>query len=71
MKFIHTDLGNRKGGEIVEVNLSGNAANVRLMDSSNFQSYKNGRQHKYYGGHAKRSPVRLKIPRAGHWHVAV
>ena len=41
------------------------------MDSSNFQSYKNGRQHKYYGGHAKRSPVRLKIPRAGHWHVAV
>lgn len=71
MKFIHTDLGNRKGGEVVEITLSGNAANVRLMDSSNFQSYKNGRQHRYYGGHAKRSPVRLKIPRAGHWHIAV
>ncbi len=71
MKFIHTDLGNRKGGEVVEITLSGNSANVRLMDSSNFQSYKNGRKHKFYGGHAKRSPVRLKIPRAGHWHVAV
>lgn len=71
MKFIHTDLGNRKGGEVVEVTLSGNSANVRLMDSSNFQNYKNGRQHRYYGGHAKKSPVRLKIPRAGHWHVAV
>lgn len=71
MKFLHTNLGNRKGGEVVEVNLSGNSANVRLMDSSNFQSYKNGRQHTYYGGHAKKSLVRLKIPRAGHWHVAV
>lgn len=71
MKFIHTDLGNRKGGEIVEINLTGNAANVRLMDNADFQSYKSGRQHSYYGGHAKRSPVRLKIPRAGHWHVAV
>lgn len=71
MKFIHTNLGHRTGGEIVEVTLSGNAANVRLMDSSNFQSYKNGRKHLYYGGHATRSPVRLKIPRAGNWHVAV
>lgn len=71
MKFIHTDLGSRKGGEIVEIKLSGNAANVRLMDSLNFQNYKNGRKHRYYGGHATRSPVRLKIPRAGHWHVAV
>ncbi|NEX19897.1 DUF1883 domain-containing protein [Thiorhodococcus mannitoliphagus] len=71
MKFIHTDLGNRKGGEIVQVTLSGNSANVRLMDSSNFQSYKSGRKHTYYGGHATKSPVRLKIPRAGHWHVAV
>ncbi len=71
MKFIQNDLGTRKGGEIVEVTLSGSAANVRLMDSSNFQSYKNGRQHKYYGGHVTRSPVRLKIPHAGHWYVTV
>lgn len=71
MKFIHTDLGSRKAGEIVEVTLSGNAANVRLMDSSNLSSYKNGRNHRYYGGLANKSPVRLQIPRAGHWHVAV
>ena len=71
MKFIHTDLGNIKGGEIVEITLSGNAANVRLMDNSNFQSYKSGRKHRFYGGHAKKSPVLLKVPRAGHWHVAI
>ena len=71
MKFVHHDLGNRSGGEIVEITLSGNAANVRLMDSSNFSSYKGGRRHKYTGGLAKKSPVRLRIPHSGHWHVAV
>lgn len=70
-KFIHHDLGQRKAGEIVEITLSGNAANVRLMDSSAFQSYKNGRNHRYIGGLAKRSPVRLQIPHSGHWHVTV
>lgn len=71
MKFIHNDLGQRKRGEIVEVTLQGSAANVRLMDSSNFSNYKNGRQHRYYGGLAKQSPVRIGIPNSGHWHVTV
>lgn len=71
MKFIHTDLGQRKRGETVEVMLTGNAANVRLMDSSNFAAYKRGRRHRYHGGLAKRSPVKLQIPNSGHWHVAV
>lgn len=70
MEFIHSDLGYRQRGEIVEITLSA-GANVRLMDSSNFSSYKNGRQHKYYGGLARQSPTRLAIPNSGHWHVAV
>lgn len=71
MDFIQHDLGYRQSGEIVEITLSGNAANVRLMDSSNFSNYKNGRQHRYYGGLVKRSPVRLPIPHAGNWYVTV
>lgn len=71
MKFTHYDLGNKKSGDIVEILLSGSAANVRLMDSSNFQSYRNGRRHKYIGGLAKQSPIRLKIPNSGHWHVTI
>ena len=70
MQFIHTDLGYRQRGEIVEVTLT-SGANVRLMDSSNFSSYKNGRSHRFHGGLAKRSPIRLAIPNSGHWHVAV
>jgi hypothetical protein len=69
--FIHSDLGYRRAGDVVEITLSGSAANVRLLDSSNFQAYRNGRQHRYFGGLAKQSPVRLQIPNSGTWHVAV
>lgn len=71
MQFIQHDLGYRRSGDIVEILLSGSAANVRLMDGSNLSNYKNGRQHRYYGGLAKRSPVRLRIPNSGQWYVTV
>ena len=71
MQYIWHDLGYRQAGEIVEITLSGNAANVRLMDSSNFSDYKNGRRHRFYGGLAKRSPVHLQTPHSGSWYVTV
>ena len=70
-RFIHFDLGQCKGGEIYEIALSGSAANVQLMDSLNFNSYRGGRQYRYSGGLMKRSPVNLQVPRSGHWHIAV
>lgn len=71
MNFTHYDLGNKQRGQIVQITLAGSAANVRLMDNSNFQSYRNGRQHRYTGGLVKQSPVKLQIPSTGHWHVTV
>ena len=71
MKFKHYNLGYLHGGEIVEVILSGNAANVRLIDNSNFQSYKACRNHKYYGGHATKSPIRLSVPHSVSWNVVI
>jgi Domain of unknown function (DUF1883)/TIR domain len=71
MNFIHIDLGHQQRGATVEVVLKGSAANVRLLDSSNFSSYRNGRNHRYCGGLVKRSPFYVTIPRSGHWHVAV
>jgi hypothetical protein len=70
MQFIQSDLGSRKAGEIVEITLS-SGANVRLMSSSDFSNYKQGRQHRYIGGLAKQSPIRLQIPSSGHWYVVV
>jgi hypothetical protein len=71
VNFIKTDLGQQHGGEIVEVTLQGNAANVQLLDSSNMSNYQNGRQYRYIGGLVTKSPVRLQIPHSGHWYVAV
>lgn len=70
MNFLQFDLGQQRSGQLVEVTLTA-AANVRLMDSSNFSSYKSGRQHHYHGGLARKSPLRLAVPRSGHWYVAV
>ena len=70
MNFSYYDLGQRNKGEIVEVRLSA-AANVRLMNSSNYSNYKNGRRHHYYGGYVKTSPYRIPIPTSGHWYVTI
>lgn len=71
MNFTHYKLDHVTAGSVVEVTLNGSAANVRLMDQSNFNSYKAGRKHHYYGGLATKSPIRLKVPRSGAWHVTV
>ena len=55
----------------MEVTLKGSAANVRLMDSHNLSLFRQGKSHRYTGGLAKSSPVRLKIPSSGQWHVTV
>lgn len=70
MDFIHHDLENLHQGKIVEVSLD-TQANVRLIDNGNFSSYRNGRRHRFYGGQAAKSPVRLEVPLSGHWYVAI
>lgn len=71
MKFIHQDLGYIKEGDIVEVALRGNGANIRIMDDMNYESYTNGNEHRYLGGIARVSPMRIPIPFSGNWHMAV
>lgn len=70
MNFSYYDLGHRNKGEIVEVKLTA-AANVRLMNFFNYNNYKNGRRHHYYGGYVKQSPYRIAIPTSGHWYVTI
>jgi len=71
MNFIHSDLGYRARGEFVQFTLKGNSANVRLMDSSNFNNYKNRRRYRFHGGRATKSLTTLQILRPGHWHAVV
>lgn len=71
MKFTHYDMGNLEKGKIVQVTLKGSAANVRLMDTTNFQNYRAGRKHRYYGGRVTRSPYKISVPHSGRWHITI
>lgn len=71
MKYLVWDLKQLQRGQRVQVALSGSAANVRLMDSSNYSNYKSGRSHRYAGGLVTKSPVILGVPSSGHWFVTV
>jgi hypothetical protein len=66
MNFNYWDLGQQPSGAIVQVTLNGDAANVRLFDSSNYSAFKAGRSARGYGGYTPRSPVHLEIPNGGH-----
>jgi hypothetical protein len=41
------------------------------MDQTNFNNYRLGRKHEFYGGEAKVSPIIISAPSAGHWHVVI
>ena len=70
IKFNAYKLGHLKKGSVVIVELT-SGANVRLMDSSNLNAYRNGRQHRYHGGLVTQSPFRIVVPRDGTWFVTV
>ena len=69
MNFLHYEV-DADDGDVIEVTLD-RQANIRLLDSGNFSNFRAGRQHRYVGGLAERSPIRLAAPRAGRWHVVV
>ncbi|HUE72851.1 MAG TPA: DUF1883 domain-containing protein [Pirellulaceae bacterium] len=69
MKFLHWEF-DLEAGDVLQVELN-KQANVRLLDGNNFHAYRTGRQHRYHGGLAKQSPVRLPAPHAGRWHIVV
>lgn len=69
MNFLHYDIS-AQSGDVVRVTLD-KQANVRLMDDSNFASYKRGQQHHYYGGLATKSPIDIAVPHGGNWNLIV
>ena len=68
--YKHFDLKEQSAGSRIEITLSA-VANVRLMNSTNFRAYKDAIKHQFIGGVARKSPIVLAIPQAGHWHVVI
>ncbi|HTT20674.1 MAG TPA: DUF1883 domain-containing protein [Candidatus Sulfotelmatobacter sp.] len=60
-----------KTGDVIQVILTGSAANVLLLDDANFVNYQRGKPFRYYGGYYQHSPVVLSPPSPGKWHVVI
>jgi hypothetical protein len=71
VQFSQYDLGQLKRGSTVVVTLRGSAANLRLMTWGDLNSFKNNRDHRYYGGLATSSPARIPVPHDDHWYLTV
>ena len=69
MNFLHTEFSGGPGNVVV-VTLD-HQANVMLLDDSAFVSYRTGGRFTYHGGWATKSPVQLRPPSLGNWHVIV
>ena len=70
MQYRYYEYKHLEKGQIIQVELS-IAANVRLMSPSNYNNYKNGRRHSYYGGYVKRSPYKIMVPSSRHWYLTI
>jgi len=58
------------GSLSVEVHLQ-HAADVFLVDSSNFRRYESGQQFTYFGGQYTQTPVRISVNESGRWYLIV
>ena len=61
---------NLEAGDVIRVTLD-KQANVILLDNSNYQRFKSGRDYKHFGGLATRSPVDIVVPSTGHWYLVI
>ena len=54
-------------GDVVVVECD-HQCNIRIIDDQNFEYFKHGREHKYYGGFYRILPARIVIPQSGYWN---
>jgi Domain of unknown function (DUF1883) len=71
MNYLHWDYTSLKRGAVANVTLKGVESDVMLLSPSNYSRFQRGDSFQYYGGHYKKSPVRLVVPSSGSWHVVV
>ena len=70
MEYLHREF-DLSAGDVVEVTLAGNAANVMLLDTENFHNYQQAKRYEFYGDYVQTSPYRLETPAPGRWHLVV
>lgn len=71
MNYLHWDFTGLKRGAVATVTLTGVESDVMLMSPSNYSRFRRNDRFEYYGGHYKKSPVRLVVPSSGSWYLVV
>lgn len=69
MKFVH-QREELSEGDMVIIQCS-QTCNIRLMNDTNFRSYKNGGRHSYHGGAFDRFPAKIRVPSSGAWNITI
>jgi len=69
LSFLHYKV-NTGVNSVIEITLD-KQANVRLMDGRNLSRYKLKKPYEFTGGLAKVSPMVIRPPHKGDWHVIV
>ncbi|MEO1211113.1 MAG: DUF1883 domain-containing protein [Cyanobacteria bacterium J06638_20] len=69
MKHLHYTV-NAGPSDCIRVELN-KQANVKLMDSINYQRYRSGGRYSFQGGLAKSSPALFTPPSYKNWHVVI
>ncbi len=69
MNYLHHEF-DAGPNELIEVVLD-HPANVQLLDEANFERYQSRQTFRYHGGYATESPVELRPPSKGRWHLVI
>lgn len=68
--MVQVPYANSHGHLSVEVELQ-HAADVFLVDQSNFRKYQSGQRFRYFGGHYTKTPVRISVDGIGRYYLIV
>ena len=69
MQYLHYSL-NLGSHDVVQVDLKSKGY-VRLLNQENYLAYREGKNYRYFGGLAERSPTNIKPPHKGDWHLCI
>ena len=70
MPYQLSELGHVDQGKVVEISLN-YAASIKVMDTTNYYSFKKGGKYKYIGEYVDKSPYQITIPYPARWYVVL
>jgi hypothetical protein len=71
MHFLRFDLGKLRKGRMVQITMTGVAANIRLLNNENMYNYEHGHEYSCTGDLVRTALTEMRIPRDDHWFIVI